>query len=93
MADSAVEVLLVEDNPNDVRLALDAFQQYRIANRVSVVRDGEEALEFLFCTGRYAHRSGRVTTTLPKRWPDAMCSNASARRSSGNERSTGGRNA
>ena len=56
MADSAVEVLLVEDNPNDVRLALDAFQQHRIANQVSVVRDGEEALEFLFCTGRYAHR-------------------------------------
>jgi two-component system, response regulator len=56
VANGAVEVLLVEDNPNDVQLALDAFQQHRLANRVEVARDGAEALEFLFCTGRYAHR-------------------------------------
>jgi two-component system response regulator len=52
----AVEILLVEDNPNDVRLALDAFAQHKISNQVRVVRDGAEALEFLFCTGRYAQR-------------------------------------
>jgi two-component system, response regulator len=56
MTSGAVEVLLVEDNPNDVRLALHAFKAHNLANRVEVARDGAEALEFLFCTGRYAHR-------------------------------------
>ncbi len=56
MTDRAVEILLVEDNPNDVRLALHAFQQHHLANRVQVARDGAEALEFLFCTGRHADR-------------------------------------
>jgi CheY-like chemotaxis protein len=56
MTDGAVEILLVEDNPNDVRLALHAFGQHHLANRIQVVRDGAEALEFLFCTGRYAQR-------------------------------------
>jgi two-component system response regulator len=56
MGDDGVEILLVEDNPNDVRLALYAFAEYKIANRVQVVRDGAEALEFIFCTDRYAQR-------------------------------------
>ncbi|WP_020475453.1 response regulator [Zavarzinella formosa] len=56
MADAAVEILLVEDNPNDVKLALRAFQKHNLANRVQVVRDGAEALEFIFCTDRYASR-------------------------------------
>ena len=56
MADG-VEILLVEDNPNDVKLTLHAFKQHNIANQIQVVRDGEEALEFLFGTGRYAGRS------------------------------------
>lgn len=56
MSESLVEILLVEDNPSDVALALHAFQRYQIANRVQVIRDGAEALEFLFCTGAYAHR-------------------------------------
>jgi len=56
MADSAVEILLVEDNPSDVKLALHAFRRHRLANHVHVVRDGAEALEFLFCTDRYATR-------------------------------------
>ena len=51
-----VEILLVEDNPNDVKLALHAFQKHHLANQVHVVRDGAEALEFIFCTGRYADR-------------------------------------
>jgi two-component system response regulator len=51
-----VEILLVEDNLNDVKLALHAFQMQNLANRVLVVRDGAEALEFIFCTGRYADR-------------------------------------
>src|SRR5437660_341106 len=56
MTDNGVEILLVEDNPNDVKLALHAFEEQKVANRVHVVRDGAEALEFVFCTGAYAHR-------------------------------------
>jgi two-component system, response regulator len=46
-----VEILLVEDNQDDVDLALLALQKNRIANNIHVVRDGAEALEFLFGTG------------------------------------------
>ncbi len=52
-----VEILLVEDNPTDVELALHAFQKHKLTNQVHVVRDGEEALDYIFCTGSYAHRS------------------------------------
>ncbi|HWB08010.1 MAG TPA: response regulator [Pirellulales bacterium] len=52
-----VEILLVEDNPSDIKLALHAFRANNLANQVHVVRDGAEALEFLFCTDRYASRS------------------------------------
>lgn len=51
-----VEILLVEDNPNDEMLALHAFKKHNLANKVYVVRDGAEALEFIFCTGAYAER-------------------------------------
>ena len=54
--DPAVEVLLVEDNPADADLAMHALAQGHLANRVHVVRDGAEALEFMFCTDRYAGR-------------------------------------
>jgi CheY-like chemotaxis protein len=47
MSDDAVEILLVEDNPNDVELALYAFRKNKLANRIQVVRDGAEALDFL----------------------------------------------
>ncbi|HKI32155.1 MAG TPA: response regulator [Gemmataceae bacterium] len=56
MSDTAVEILLVEDNPNDVKLALHAFKKNKVANHVHVARDGAEALEFMFGTGRYAGR-------------------------------------
>jgi CheY-like chemotaxis protein len=51
-----VEILLVEDNPNDVELTLHVFKKNRISNNIYVVRDGAEALEFVFCTGAYAAR-------------------------------------
>lgn len=56
MAEHSLEILLIEDNPNDVALALHAFKKYNLANRVHVIRDGAEALDFLFCTGAYAQR-------------------------------------
>src|SRR6266581_6194089 len=49
MADNnAVEILLVEDNPNDVELALHALKKNKVSNQIHVVRDGEEALDFIF---------------------------------------------
>jgi two-component system response regulator len=59
MPNNEVEILLVEDNPNDVKLALHAFRLHNLANRVQVIRDGAEALEFIFCTDRYAQREIR----------------------------------
>lgn len=56
MIRSLVEILLVEDNPNDVELTLHALQKHHLTNQVHVVRDGAEALEFIFCTGAYANR-------------------------------------
>jgi two-component system response regulator len=57
VTENIVEILLVEDNPNDVELTLHALRRYNLANRIHVVRDGAQALEFVFCTGAYAHRS------------------------------------
>lgn len=52
----AVEILLVEDNPQDLELTLRALQKAKLANRIQIARDGAEALEFLFCEGAYAGR-------------------------------------
>lgn len=49
-------MLLVEDNPNDLELTLHALDGGKCANRIDVARDGAEALEYLFCEGRYADR-------------------------------------
>ena len=51
-----VEILLVEDNPYDVELTLRALKQHHIANHIHTVRDGAEAVDFIFCTGAYAQR-------------------------------------
>jgi two-component system response regulator len=56
MNDNSIEILLVEDNPNDVELALHALQKNNLANRIEVVRDGAEALAFIFATDAYAQR-------------------------------------
>ena len=53
------DILLVEDNPNDVKLTLHAFAHHHLANKLHVVRDGEEALDFVFCRGPYAGRDLR----------------------------------
>lgn len=54
------EILLVEDNLDDVELTLRAFRKSNVANDVVVVRDGVEALEYLFATGRYADRDSNA---------------------------------
>ncbi len=57
MPDEAVEILLVEDNPNDVELTLHALRSHNISNRIHVARDGAEALDFIFREGQHAGRS------------------------------------
>ena len=51
-----VEILLVEDNPQDLKMALRALQKANLANHIHVARDGEEALQFIFCEGEYSRR-------------------------------------
>jgi two-component system response regulator len=52
----SVEILLVEDNPDDVDLTLYALKKANLVNRIQVVRDGAEALDYLFGEGQYAGR-------------------------------------
>ena len=56
-------ILLVEDNPDDVALTERALRKNNVANQVVVARDGVEALEYLFGTGKYA---GRDTSVMPQ---------------------------
>jgi len=50
------KILLVEDNPNDVELTMEALSENNIANAVDLARDGEEALDYLNCRGRFSSR-------------------------------------
>lgn len=52
-------ILLAEDNPKDVELTLTALAEYNLANEVVVVTDGGEALDYLYCRGKYAGRNGK----------------------------------
>jgi len=56
-------ILLVEDNPDDEILTLRALKKANVANRIEVVRDGAEALDFVFGAGAYA---GRDTSDMPQ---------------------------
>jgi CheY-like chemotaxis protein len=51
-------ILLVEDDPQDVELTLEALEEHHLANKVTVVRDGAEALDYLFCRGKFINRTG-----------------------------------
>lgn len=51
-----VEILIVEDNARDLELTLRALNQYHLGNRVAAVRDGAEAIDFLFAQGQYQDR-------------------------------------
>jgi two-component system, response regulator len=64
MNTSEVEILLVEDNPADVELTLRALRKEKLTNTIHVARDGEEALNFLFCRGAYDQRSFELPPRL-----------------------------
>jgi two-component system response regulator len=64
MRSAATTILLVEDNPDDEALTLRAFQKNNIANQIVVARDGAEALDYLFGTGKYAGRDVGVQPQL-----------------------------
>ena len=60
MSDAALEqleILLVEDNPEDAELTMRALRKRNLANQLHWVKDGEEALDYLFCSGKYAGRA------------------------------------
>jgi two-component system response regulator len=60
---NAVELLLVEDNPQDLELSLRALRKANLSNHIQVARDGAEALEFIFCEGAFA---GRKISDVPR---------------------------
>ena len=64
MGVNEVEILLVEDDPADVELTVRALRHNNLANGIQVVRDGEEALDFLFCRGAYVTRNGNNSLKL-----------------------------
>ncbi|HEV2694023.1 MAG TPA: response regulator [Verrucomicrobiae bacterium] len=55
VTDQMVDILVVEDNVNDVTLTMQAFKNWGVTNRIYVVNDGVQALDFLFCTGNFSH--------------------------------------
>lgn len=59
--DGIVEILLVEDNPTDAELAIRSLKKSGLANNLVWVKDGAEALDFLFCRGNYAGRDTGCT--------------------------------
>jgi len=63
MNDSKVEILLVEDNPHDAEMTIRALKRVNLANKLIHVKDGAEALDFIFSRGPFA---GRDTSDKPK---------------------------
>jgi two-component system, response regulator len=55
--DGGVDILMVEDNRDDEQLTLRALGKHHLANKIHVVRDGQEALDYVFCKGKYADRN------------------------------------
>jgi len=92
VAENAVEILLVEDNPRDAELTLRALKKSNLANKVYVVEDGEKALNYIFANGDYAHRNMAhapkvilLDLKLPK--VDGLRSCGRSKRMNGQERS------
>ena len=57
MTTEPIEILLVEDNPNDMELAIHALRKHNLSNHIEIARDGAEALEFIFGTGAFEGRN------------------------------------
>jgi two-component system, response regulator len=55
--DEQVDILLIEDNPHEAELAIRSLKKHHLANRLIHIDDGEEALDFLFCRGKYAENT------------------------------------
>lgn len=64
MVPEVKRILLVEDNSNDVELTLSALGEYHLVNDVDVVRDGEEALDYLYKRGKYENRETGAPTVV-----------------------------
>ena len=60
---NSIEILLVEDSPDDLELAQRALRKANLSNRIQIARDGTEALDFIFCEGEFA---GREIEDTPK---------------------------
>jgi two-component system response regulator len=56
-----VDILIVEDNPNDAELTIRALKKQNLGNRLFIVKDGEEALDFIFCRGKFSRRDFNTT--------------------------------
>jgi len=56
-AETEIEILLIEDNPSDAELAVRELRRHKLANRIQVIGDGAEALDFILCRGLYEYRS------------------------------------
>lgn len=61
---SPIDILLVEDNPQDVELTLRTLNKHHVANKIFVVMDGEEVLDFLYCRGKYTKRSNHIPKVI-----------------------------
>jgi CheY-like chemotaxis protein len=64
MPKERMDILLVEDNADDAELAVSALRRENLANKITIARDGEEALDFIFCRGPYADRTMKVPPRL-----------------------------
>jgi CheY-like chemotaxis protein len=64
MPDITGRILMVEDDPKDVELTLTALEDYNLTNEVVVARDGEEALDYLYCRGAFKSRTSENPAVL-----------------------------
>lgn len=64
MSKNQIEVLVIEDDPEDLELTMHALNDENICSQIQVARDGEEALDFLFCQGLYGERDPRCRPKL-----------------------------
>lgn len=64
MYNKFIQILLVEDNPDDVELTIHALKRNNIVNPIMVVRDGQEAVDYLFYKGKYAHSAHELPNVI-----------------------------